>query len=231
VTHIVKGDLTVEQDLIARRALGLPMLTTAERDALTGLIAGTKIWNTTTEREETWDGSAWVFAAAALPPAVIVGWIVYRGAENPAKHVYELNGQTLAGGVATYPVLAAKLPQWVSGADIVLPDWRGRFLRCTNTPADASQLLAWNTDLTGFTYQRISAIGSALKSSGSAIDPDENLPTNGTNTNLVGRFNGSTSPSYRTWRPRWQSGRALQTSSVNETRPTNVALRCCVIAG
>lgn len=51
--------------------------------------------------------SAW--AASVLPP----------------DH-FELNGQTIVGGASTYTALAALFPGWVSGANLILPDWRGR---------------------------------------------------------------------------------------------------------
>ena len=35
-----------------------------------------------------------------------------------------LHGQTITGGVALYPLLAAAYPAWVSGSDIVVPDTR-----------------------------------------------------------------------------------------------------------
>lgn len=37
-----------------------------------------------------------------------------------------LHGQTITGGVALYPALAALYPAWVSGANLVLPDTRNR---------------------------------------------------------------------------------------------------------
>jgi microcystin-dependent protein len=39
-----------------------------------------------------------------------------------------MEGQTITGGVALFPALAAIYPAWVSGANLVLPDTRGRVL-------------------------------------------------------------------------------------------------------
>lgn len=48
-------------DLKAARALGLPELTTIERDALgTPSRNGIMIWNTTSVRTEVWNGTAWI---------------------------------------------------------------------------------------------------------------------------------------------------------------------------
>lgn len=37
----------------------LPRLTTTERNALSGMVDGSRVWNTTTGQEEEYDGSAW----------------------------------------------------------------------------------------------------------------------------------------------------------------------------
>ncbi|OQX10491.1 MAG: hypothetical protein BWK73_20095 [Thiothrix lacustris] len=51
-----------------------------------------------------------------------------------------LNGQTVNGGVATYPDLAAVYPTWVSGANLVLPDYRGLHLEGAGTDAAGTNL-------------------------------------------------------------------------------------------
>lgn len=65
------GDLGVtdkDNAIFVDVAFGLPQYTQAERDSLdTAAIvrAGTKIWNTTDEQEQTWDGSSWVAAGGS----------------------------------------------------------------------------------------------------------------------------------------------------------------------
>lgn len=49
-----------------------------------------------------------------LSTAVPINWLL-------------MNGQTVTGGVATYPNLAAFYPSWVSGADIVVPSMAQSF--------------------------------------------------------------------------------------------------------
>jgi hypothetical protein len=51
---------------------------------------------------------------------------VWPGTSQPPSYLLPLEGQTIAGGLASYSALAAAHPEWVSGADLVLPDWRGR---------------------------------------------------------------------------------------------------------
>lgn len=58
----------------------------------------------------------------------IVGMIAAFLAAPPAGWL-AMEGQTVAGGVALYPTLAALYPGFVVGADLVLPDFRGQFLR------------------------------------------------------------------------------------------------------
>lgn len=49
--------------------------------------------------------------------------------ENPPPHSLELNGQTITDAETDYPALWAVIdPSLKSGSDIVLPDYRGRFL-------------------------------------------------------------------------------------------------------
>lgn len=51
---------------------------------------------------------------------------VWPGTSAPPAYLLPLEGQTIVGGVASYSALAAAHPEWVSGANLVLPDWRGR---------------------------------------------------------------------------------------------------------
>ena len=49
--------------------------------------------------------------------------------ETPQTGCLELNGSTIVGGVATYPDVAARYTWMQSGANLVLPDLRGEFIR------------------------------------------------------------------------------------------------------
>jgi hypothetical protein len=49
----------------------------------------------------------------------------------PKLLLVALNGQTLAGGATSLPALAAKWPSWVSGSDIVVPDYTDLYIRNT----------------------------------------------------------------------------------------------------
>ncbi len=49
--------------------------------------------------------------------------------EAPQTGCLELNGSTVVGGVATYPDVAARYSWMQSGADLILPDLRGEFIR------------------------------------------------------------------------------------------------------
>jgi hypothetical protein len=51
-----------------------------------------------------------------------------------------MRGQTVTGGVAAYPTLAARYPAWVAGngTDLVIPDTRGRFMQGAAPSGDSS---------------------------------------------------------------------------------------------
>jgi microcystin-dependent protein len=57
-----------------------------------------------------------------MPPGTIMLWF----SDNIPAAALALEGQTVTGGVNSYPALAAIYPAWVSGANLVLPDSRGR---------------------------------------------------------------------------------------------------------
>lgn len=66
----------------------------------------------------------------------------------------ELDGSTITGGVGSYPEVATRYTWMVSGADLVLPDMRGRFLRSwahgsANDPDRASRTARVGDGLTG----------------------------------------------------------------------------------
>jgi microcystin-dependent protein len=61
---------------------------------------------------------------------------VWPGTSQPPAYLLPLEGQTITGGLTSYSALAAAHPEWVSGADLVLPDWRGR-VPVGHLPGDA----------------------------------------------------------------------------------------------
>jgi hypothetical protein len=67
--------------------------------------------------------------------AVPTGTIIQGGWTTEPPNFKFLNGQTLTGGVAAYPTLAAYYPSWVSGADIVLPNMSGLVMVGTTSTA------------------------------------------------------------------------------------------------
>jgi hypothetical protein len=62
---------------------------------------------------------------ALVNNAVPTGTIIQGGWTTEPPNFKFLNGQTLVGGVALYPALAAYYPSWVSGANIILPNASG----------------------------------------------------------------------------------------------------------
>lgn len=69
--------------------------------------------------------------------------IVSLDASAPANCV-ELDGATITGGASTYALVAARYSWMVSGANLILPDFRGRFIRVwahgsSNDPDRASR--------------------------------------------------------------------------------------------
>ncbi len=51
---------------------------------------------------------------------------LWPGSSPLPPYLLPLEGQTIVGGVSSHSGLAVVHPEWVSGADLVLPDWRGR---------------------------------------------------------------------------------------------------------
>jgi hypothetical protein len=72
---------------------------------------------------------------ALINNAVPTGTIIQGGWTTEPPNYKFLDGQTLTGGVAAYPALAAYYPSWVSGADIVLPNLSGYTLLGTTGTA------------------------------------------------------------------------------------------------
>lgn len=117
VTSVTKGAL-------------FPRMTASERIAISSPAKGLLVYDTDSNSYVMYNGSTWksivtqennrnigmigAFASSSLP----AGWL-------------ELNGQSVAS--SSYPSLAARYPSWISGSNIVLPDYRGYFLRGTGT--------------------------------------------------------------------------------------------------
>jgi len=139
-----------------------------------------------------------------LPLVASFQWML---SEIPAEGLYEMNGQTIAGGVAKYPVLAARAPQFVSGANIVLPDWRGRFIGHEG----GLDLL----DGVGNLYVDKTAVNGLAGTSLDRYAP--NFTNKGTGGNVARQ--GSTTVS-----------RSVTLTGDAETRPNAVGLVLCVVA-
>jgi microcystin-dependent protein len=71
-----------------------------------------------------YNGNSWV--AGVTGRGMIIGSIFLWFSAVLSPAVLALEGQTITGGVALYPELAAIYPDWVSGANLILPDARGR---------------------------------------------------------------------------------------------------------
>jgi microcystin-dependent protein len=69
------------------------------------------------------DGTQWTPQSVSTPVGAIVMW---GTAAIPASWL-ALNGQTVTGGASNFPALAALYPAWVSGSNLILPDYRNRF--------------------------------------------------------------------------------------------------------
>jgi microcystin-dependent protein len=69
------------------------------------------------------DGTQWTPLDVSTPVGAFIMW---GTAAIPAGWL-ALNGQTVTGGATTYPALAALYPAWVSGTNLIVPDYRNRF--------------------------------------------------------------------------------------------------------
>ena len=111
----------------------IPRMTSTERTAIGTPAAGLLVFDITTSTFWYYEGSLWTeiidrsnvepvgmiaaFATSTLP----AGWLALDGQSIPA---------------ASYPQLAIVNPSFVSGANLVLPDYRGLFLRGSGTNTD-----------------------------------------------------------------------------------------------
>jgi hypothetical protein len=77
----------------------------------------------TTGQSLVFDGTQWTPQSVSTPVGVIEMW---GTAPIPATWL-ALNGQTVTGGATNFPALAALYPAWVSGTNLILPDYRNRF--------------------------------------------------------------------------------------------------------
>ena len=133
-----------------------------------------------------------------------IGSFVWRMSENAPSHLYAMNGQTILNGASLYPKLSSQIPQWISGNDIVLPDWSGRFIR--NVGGNASSVGSLQDDATAANGLSGTVLGAGLV---------------GNN-----RRTGGSANAVRTG----QTRSVLFGSSDIETRPKNVTLVICIIA-
>lgn len=97
-----------------------------------------------------------------LTQSIVLGHVGWMGAGDiglgldttPPSNCVELDGSTITGGAATYPIVAARYPWMVVSGNIVLPDTRGKFLRgwahgSTNDPDRASRTARVGDSQTG----------------------------------------------------------------------------------
>jgi len=162
----------------------------------------------------------------------MVGTFLYAATEEPVNNTFAMNGQTIVGGVATYPLLATKWASWVSGANIVLPDWSGRFIRSTG--GSAAALGVNQPDATSVNGLSTSKGTLAVDTGGThqhtAQDPDhddqnnQNLAWGDSQDNRQKPDIADGAHSHT------MSGNPTITSTDSETRPENIALLLCVIA-
>jgi len=135
---------------------------------------------------------------------MFVGTFVEALTTCPAN-TQEVDGTVLTGGATDYPIVAAKNAAWVTGDDLTLPDWRGLFIRNeggTHGFADASGVIQ---------SQGTAANGLAV----TYLQPNAPLADG-----VGGNGNGVRFRSTAT---------ATVSSTDDETRPVNVALKKCVI--
>ena len=113
-----------------------PRLTTTERLAInvstpspaTGLL----VFDTDTKTFWYFNNAQWTELKDSYKNEDVGVIAAFHG--TPPAGWLALNGSSVAA--ASYPGLAGKYPGWVSGADIVLPDYRGYFFRGNGSNSD-----------------------------------------------------------------------------------------------
>lgn len=111
----------------------IPRMTTAERTAIAGPESGLLVFDTSTATFWYYDGGQWIeiIDRSNMEP---VGMIAAFATNTLPAGWLALNGQTVVA--SDYPQLAVVNPSFVSGANLVLPDYRGLFLRGAGTNSD-----------------------------------------------------------------------------------------------
>lgn len=151
----------------------------------------------------------------SLDVASLTGGFMYLPAEDPTNHIFAMNGQTLTNGVATYPEIALKWPAWISGANLVLPDWRGRAMMATGGLGITGAAGALFNDATSQNGLNFAFYGNGSGNGGTHDTGSQGL--------WGGHAMSHSGPS------RTNAVRRFQEDA--ETRPNAVGLVLCVIAG
>ena len=109
-TTVVSGLVDVNGDLILTTREGTPINA--------GLVRGA-------DGADGADGAVGPPGPQGISGGYQIGTIFPWGATSDPSYGLELNGQTVINGATIYSGLAAIYPSWVSGSDLILPDWRG----------------------------------------------------------------------------------------------------------
>jgi hypothetical protein len=150
--------------------------------------------------------------------ASIVGQIVAFATDTIPAGYKAMNGQTLTGGVALYPILAGMYPGWVVGADLVLPDLRtdgGRFLRSAGTGRLVNSMQADATAVNGLSVASAGAHSHTYQ----RTDPAGEIVSGGVGAVVVGIENSNLTRTTST-----DGAHAHSLTGDTETRPTNYAV-------
>ncbi len=112
----------------------LPRMSTSVRTGITG-VNGLLVFDTDTNTYWYYNNTIWVEIVYSFERGTVGMIAAFASATLPANWK-ALDGSSLTA--ASYPDLVAVYPGWVSGANIVLPDYRGYFLRGTGTHANGT---------------------------------------------------------------------------------------------
>jgi hypothetical protein len=183
----------------------------------------------------------------ATTQSVLVGGFIWKDAEDSANHVYAMNGQTITAGATTYATLAGKWPAWVSGSDLVLPDWSDKFIRnagtasvgtvqtdataangltvatTSDTPAVTHSLTIDSGGAHTHTLPHSTSAGIGFSNVDTALGTAGGAQTTGSDGAHTHTISGTiTAPTY--------THTSVVSATDTETRPENISLVMCVIA-
>jgi hypothetical protein len=226
----VQGAITLAeiQAIVGITANGLSLITAANYAAMRTLLGlGTAApLNVGTALNDVvqLDGSAKLPAVDGsqltnLTTGRVIGDVFASFDASPAAGCVEFDGSTITGGVATYPIVAARYSWMQSGADLKLPDLRGKFLRgwahgSSNDPDRASRTARVGDSQTGDYPGTNQADG--FRSHLHASHYDNN--TLGSGGGSFGTFGSSNTANS-------------DNTGGNETRPININVMYCMKMG